>query len=1460
MKSRNSFGGKIRANLAGVSALAAALILAVGSTPVHAAPFTPGNIVVYRVGDGTVNLINTGNPVFLDEYTSAGALVQSIAMPTNSTGTGSASNALVASGTATSEGLISRSADGRYILLTGYKSNIPAASSLPGSASATTPRIVGRVDGLGNIDTTTALTDFVTGNNPRSATSSDGNALWVAGAAVSPRYTTLGASTSTQISTTVANERQINIFNGQLYISDSSGSTIRLGAVGAGLPTTAGQTIVNLAGLPTSTGDPYGFYFADLTNSVAGLDTLYVADSTAGTIIKYCLVSGTWTSMGTISAPTIFGLTATVSGTTVTLFGATGSSAATGGGSIYTATDTAGYGAAPSVAAVTTIATLASGSKEAFRGITLAPISAPIVTASAATSITATTASLNGNVTSDGGSAVTERGFVYKTTAGATINDNKTSVAGTTGAYNLGLSSLGVNTQYFFKAYAINFAGTNLSSPELNFWTLANVPTAPVVGGATSSSLDVAIDLGDGNPATTLYSILETNLNEFVQADGSLGVTAVFQTATAWGTKTVTGLASATTYAFEATAQNGAGVSTAAGSATSGMTTSAATPTITIIPNSLSFGQVAVNGTSTAQPYTISGTNLTANITITAPPNFEVSTNGTSFGSAATLAQSAGVVADTIIYVHFKPTAQIAYSDNVTNISGSANNPNVSVTGTGANPPSVSTQTASAVTTNSATLNGTVVAANNSTITDRGFYWKTSPGVTTSDTQLSEGGTAVGSFSKSLGSLSANTIYYYRAYAVNAIGVTLDSADVSFYTLANTPVAPVLSGATQHSLNVAISAGDGNPAATTYAILEIASGNYVQADGSLAATAVYQTAATWNPVTVTGLGFGTSYSFKVKARSLSDNSDTAFGPAATASTANAPFTARNLAVNRVGNGTETLNANGDSIFIDEFTAAGTRVQSFPLPDNGVNAFIGSGSSGSEGALMRAADGSVLALAGYNVAYPFGSSVSSATASAAPRAIGALDATGNFAIVATTTTLYGGNNFRGAATDGGSNYWGAGAVSGTEYLGAGTPGAVQTAIANTRVINIVNGNLYFTTASTSAGVAGIWGFAGAPTGGGTATQLIFTGTNSSPYGFAINPAATIAYVADDGSQTSEPAGDKGIQRWDNVGGTWSLTYTLGTGAPGFYARGIAVDFSGTDPVIYATTTESSANRLITITDTNSSAVATTLATSATATFFRGVAFTPITIAAYAVGGGGVTCSGSSATVTLSGSQTGLSYQLFGNSGLTPVGAPITGTGSSLTWNSGITAADTYTVVASDGLGAQKAMSGSATVTVSSATATNVSYLLPAGTPFQLAVSNLLANASGTGGVTLLSVSATSANGVPLTISSNAVIYSLNLTNNDSFNYTVSSVLGGCTASGLVSIISTNLGSNTISVSGGAATINVFGIPNFTYVLQTATNIMGPWLSIQTNTAAMDGTLIFVDPNGLDPQRYYRTTQP
>jgi hypothetical protein len=323
------------------------------------AAFTPGDLVIYRVGDGTSALNSNATAVFVDEYTPSGTLVQSIPLPTSVSGL---SRRLTASGTATSEGLITRSVDGRYILLPGYDAALGTAS-ITSSASSSINRVAGRIDAAGNIDTTTALTDFSTGSNPRGVSSTNGTDLWVTGGAGGVRYSTLGSSTSTQLSTTVTNLRGVGVIGGQLYISSASGS-FRLATVGLGAPTTAGQTITNLPGFPTSTTSPYSFLFADLNPTLPGVDTVYVTDDTSlGNILKYTLSGGTWSATGSISASLIRGLTGVVSGSSVTLYGTTS-------GNLYSFTDTTGYGGTAS-GTVNTIAT--APTNEAFRGIAFVP-------------------------------------------------------------------------------------------------------------------------------------------------------------------------------------------------------------------------------------------------------------------------------------------------------------------------------------------------------------------------------------------------------------------------------------------------------------------------------------------------------------------------------------------------------------------------------------------------------------------------------------------------------------------------------------------------------------------------------------------------------------------------------------------------------------------------------------------------------------------------------------------------------------------------------------------------------------------------------------------------------------------------------------------------------------------------------------------------------------------------------
>lgn len=117
----------------------------------------------------------------------------------------------------------------------------------------------------------------------------------------------------------------------------------------------------------------------------------------------------------------------------------------------------------------------------------------------------------------------------------------------------------------------------------------------------------------------------------------------------------------------------------------------AVVPVLTVTPETLSgFTYVYGNGPSAEQSFTVSGTDLTGDIDITAPTNYEISeTSGSGFTSGITLYQAKGDIAPTDIYVRLKAGLAIGtYNDEVINIvSSDATSKTVTCSGTVSTPP-----------------------------------------------------------------------------------------------------------------------------------------------------------------------------------------------------------------------------------------------------------------------------------------------------------------------------------------------------------------------------------------------------------------------------------------------------------------------------------------------------------------------------------------------------------------------------------------------------------------------------------------------------------------------------------------------------------------------------------------------------------------------------------------------------
>jgi PKD repeat protein len=92
-------------------------------------------------------------------------------------------------------------------------------------------------------------------------------------------------------------------------------------------------------------------------------------------------------------------------------------------------------------------------------------------------------------------------------------------------------------------------------------YTACDYPATPTINGITSNSLNITLnpEIPVANPAITTYSIFCVTTGQYLQTNGELGSTEVFQTKSSWGTKTVTGLLSSKEYCFYAKARNGNG-------------------------------------------------------------------------------------------------------------------------------------------------------------------------------------------------------------------------------------------------------------------------------------------------------------------------------------------------------------------------------------------------------------------------------------------------------------------------------------------------------------------------------------------------------------------------------------------------------------------------------------------------------------------------------------------------------------------------------------------------------------------------------------------------------------------------------------------------------------------------------------------------------------------------------------
>lgn len=317
----------------------------------------------------------------------------------------------------------------------------------------------------------------------------------------------------------------------------------------------------------------------------------------------------------------------------------------------------------------------------------------------------------------------------------------------------------------------------------------------------------------------------------------------------------------------------------------------------------------------------------------------------------------------------------------------------------------------------------------------------------------------------------------------------------------------------------------------------------------------------------------------------------------------------NLVVLRVGDGATGLTANTTQTSLLQFDTTGAPVGTpIVLPTAGAGAITNTGNSTTEGALSRSADGQFLLFGSYLT--PAGNAAAAGTAANFQRAIVRVDSAGTAATFGLGTTAFSGSNIRSAASTNGTDLWATGnsnptGSGGTWYTNGTTTTQISGTQNNSRVVSVQNNTLYYSTGSTVGGAVGIQSLGSPPPTVGPVTPTpVITGvagqlTGPMQYVFSPGPltAGSFAYVADQGAAASS------VQRFNFDGTSWSLAYNFSAAAN---TSGLAVDFSGVNPVIFAT----APSGLFRVTDLGVTAAMQSIATPGTNFAFRGLSFAPV----------------------------------------------------------------------------------------------------------------------------------------------------------------------------------------------------------------------------------------------------------
>jgi len=488
----------------------------------------------------------------------------------------------------------------------------------------------------------------------------------------------------------------------------------------------------------------------------------------------------------------------------------------------------------------------------------------PSLTTTAITAITQTTATSGGNITSEGGAAVTARGVCFATTANPTISNNVTIDGTGTGVFTSSLTGLTAGTTYYVRAYAINSAGTAYGN-QVSFVTPAASGTVTDIDGNLYHEVTI------GTQTWMLENLKTTKYN-----DGT-AISNVTDN-TAW---TTAGAAycwynndAATYKATYGALYNWKAVDPASNGNKNICPTGWHVPTDaewTILTTYLGGETVAggkMKESGTAH-WTTPNTGADNSSGFTALPGGTRAYNDGTFGIVgnnghwwSNSANSTSLASD----------RGINYSNANAYLGSNSKQYGFSVRCLKGNPillPTLTTTAITAITQTTATSGGNITSDGGTSVTSRGVCYGTTTNPTILNT-VTVNGTGTGIFASPITGLIAGTTYYLRAYAINSLGTAYGN-EITFTTTA-AAVIPTLT----------------TTAVTSITQTTASSGGNITSDGGAAVTSrgvCYGTTANptiANSVTINGTGTG------------------AFASPITGLTANTTYYVRAYAINTAG--------------------------------------------------------------------------------------------------------------------------------------------------------------------------------------------------------------------------------------------------------------------------------------------------------------------------------------------------------------------------------------------------------------------------------------------------------------------------------------------------------------------------------------------------------------------------------